>query len=698
MKATVVNKRYGWAVQCLVAIIYFLLAISALKYAALVDGETIIWPAAGFAIAALVRLGLRYGIGVLMGALAAGIYTGAPYQELIASTLSDTLVPILTVYLLQFLPFSANFYRLNDYLSLVFAGCIGVMVGTLLCTTVYIYAGLASFGEAYATIMNAWMSDVLGIVIVTPLLLLFTPDALFKVVTRQSIEALLLIAFTTVIALMVLMGWNFGFTMVFKSSYLLAIPLVWSILRFGQMMAALIVFEYTLIGIAGLQLNQGFFVDVNSQANLILFWLYFMVMGLISLTLSYIVNERNMLYQAINQSQAGNYIFNGRDLQFEFINNATLNALGVPFNEALKLGPVDLKPGYDQQQFRKILAPLLKKERTAVSFETMIKTAAGDALYPAEIHIQNIEDMNRDCYFASVIDISERLAKEQQLRLGNQVCELTPQAIMVTDKDNLIIRINKAFSDITGYQADEVLGRHPKILNSDRHKESFYEALWTRLHDDKLWKGEVFSRRKNGEVYLQSLTVKLLHDEQGNIEHYIAMFTDITQEREQALHFKQLAEFDNLTNLPNRIVLQQSFESTLALAKRHKRQLALLYVDLNDFKLINDTYGHAMGDRVLRESARRMKACIRDGDIVSRVGGDEFSVLLNEIEGLAICHRIVEKLKKVIAQPITQGEITVQITASIGVANYPQHGDTLEALLDGADRAMYTDKEKMKKG
>jgi diguanylate cyclase (GGDEF)-like protein/PAS domain S-box-containing protein len=422
-----------------------------------------------------------------------------------------------------------------------------------------------------------------------------------------------------------------------------------------------------------------------------------MVMSLISLTISYIVNERNMLYQAINQSEAGSYIFNGRDLQFEFINNTSLNALAVPFRQALKLGPVDLKPLYDEQQFKAAIAPLLDKQREAVSFQTMVKAADGRGAYPAEIYIQHIEHMSRDCYFATVIDISERLAKEQQLRLGNQVCELTPQAIMVTDKDNLIIRTNGAFSEITGYQANEVLGHHPKILNSDRHNESFYETFWRQLHDDKLWKGEVYSRRKNGEVYLQSLTVKLLHDAQGGIENYIAMFTDITQEREQSLHFKQLAEFDNLTQLPNRIVLQQRFESSLALAKRHDKQSALLYVDLNDFKPINDTYGHAMGDRVLQQVASRMKACIRASDIVSRIGGDEFSILLNEIDNVEVCHLMVEKLKKTIAQPITEGDITIQLTASIGVANYPEQGDSLEALLNFADRAMYTDKEKMKK-
>lgn len=352
----------------------------------------------------------------------------------------------------------------------------------------------------------------------------------------------------------------------FQSSYLLAIPLLWSILRFSQIITALIVFENTFIGVWGLIEKQGFFVGMDLQANLILFWAYFMVMALISLIASFIVNERNMLYQAI----------------------------------------------------------------------------------------------------------------------------------MITNKDNLIIRVNKAFCDITGYQADEVLGHHPDILNSDSYNELFYAAFWDRLHDDKVWKGEVYSGRKNGGVYLQSLTIKLLHDEQGQIEHYLAMFMDITQQRSQALHFKQLAEFDHLTILANRVLLQQSFQAALALAKRHDKQLAVLYIDLNDFKPINDTYGHAMGDIVLQHVASRMRNCIRDSDTAARIGGDEFSVLLNDLDDLAICQTMVEKLKQVIAEPITEDEITVQVTASIGVANYPEQGDSLEALLNYADLSMYTDKEKMK--
>jgi diguanylate cyclase (GGDEF)-like protein/PAS domain S-box-containing protein len=688
--AAVLKKSQVLSYQCLVAAMYCLLSYLTLEYAAFGDGYTVVWPAAGFAIGVLIRFGLQFAVGVFIGALAACLMKDYPTWVSIAIALGDTIAPFLAVYLLRVLPFSSNLYRSNDFLSLVFASGLTATLSTLIGGNSY----LSMVGESSGLLVNWWMSDVLGIVLLTPLLLLYTPVALSKVVTRQSLEALVLIVFSIIIAMIVLRGWDFGVIEQLKSSYLLTIPLVWAILRFGQVMTALLVFEYALIGVWGLTEQQGFFVAQDAQVNLVLFWTYFMVMALISLTISYIVNERNTLYQAINRSQVSSYIFSDQNLRFEFVNNATLEDLGVSFGEALKLGPVDLKPFYEPEQFRVLLEPLSNQEKTSLSFETVIRSAKGP--YPAEVYIQNINHLNRTCYFASVIDISERLEHEQRLRLGNQVCELTPQAIMVTDKDNLIIRVNSAFTDITGYEANEVLGHHPEILNSDRHNQLFYEAFWHRLHHEKLWKGEVYSCRKNGEVYLQSLTIKLVHDLHGEIENYIAMFTDITQEREQAMHFKQLAEIDNLTNLPNRILLQQSFQSAIALAKRNKGELAVLYIDLNDFKPINDTYGHAMGDIVLKKISERMKACVRDSDTVSRIGGDEFSVLLSSIENIENCHALANKIKQAINEPIIDGDISIKLTASIGIACFPNQGDTLEALLNYADLSMYKDKEKMK--
>jgi len=187
--------------------------------------------------------------------------------------------------------------------------------------------------------------------------------------------------------------------------------------------------------------------------------------------------------------------------------------------------------------------------------------------------------------------------------------------------------------------------------------------------------------------------MKALYNPNGEIENSIVMFTDITQEREESLHIKHLSEHDLLTGLPNRRLLQQEFRFAKAAAKRNSSQLGLLFIDLNDFKPINDKFGHTYGDEVLQVIAYRMQACIREMDMVSREGGDEFIVLVTSIESATACSMLADKLKSVIAKPIMVNDISLSISASIGIASYPEHGDNLEELINIADSAMYAEKK-----
>lgn len=674
--------------QGLVASLYFLLSILILEYATFPGSNTIIWPAFGFALAVLIRFGIHFALGIFVGAASAGVVAGYPLTVALATGSGDTLGPLAAAYLLNFLPFSPNLYRFNDYVSLIFVALIGAVISALIGGTTFVYTGLVPLEDETLTLIQWWMSDVAGAVLFTPVLLFFRWTT-FSVQIEQTLEALGLLLLAILIASVVLAGLSFGPLEQIQSSYLLTIPLVWSILRFGKFMTAALVAVFVIIGLWGLTQQQGFFTD-GTQANLMLFWTYFIVMALISTAIAYIVNERNMLYEAITDSQVSSYIFNSRNLQFEFVNNATLADLGMTPQQALNAGPIHLKPLYDEQQFRDLLAPLENKQQSLISIETVIESKQG--LYPAEVHIQRIDLISNEYYFVSMLNLSERLEKERQLRLGNQVCELTPQAIMITNRQNTIIRVNSAFTEMTGYTLTEILGQKPALLHSDRHDRAFYQARWQQLHDEGIWKGEVYSRRKSGESYLQNLTIKLLHDHGGNIENYIMMFTDISHERQQALHFKQLAEMDSLTGLPNRTVLGQRFQPMMALAKRNNKHLGLLYIDLNDFKPVNDDHGHAVGDKVLQHVAKTMTDCVRESDIVSRLGGDEFCVLVNEIEHPDSCRVLIEKMKQAIAEPITIDDKVIELTASIGMATFPGQGDTLDALLNFADLSMYADK------
>jgi len=337
----------------------------------------------------------------------------------------------------------------------------------------------------------------------------------------------------------------------------------------------------------------------------------------------------------------------------------------------------------------------MNKELDTVNFETIHERPDG-TVYPVEITLQSVKHANRECYLASVIDITERDEREQHRILGNSVCDLSSQAIMITDSDNVLIRVNAAFTEITGYSSEESIGKKPHLLSSGRNNSTFYQQLWASLNAQGKWEGDIYNRRKDGSLYLQHLSIKVLNDAKGKVKNYVAMFRDITDEYEQTTKLQHLSEHDVLTGLPNRRRLAQEFEFALTSAKRHRNKLALLFFDLNDFKPINDNFGHLYGDEVLQTIADRMLAGIRDSDVATRVGGDEFVVLMTDIESDDAIQTLRTKLQEAIAAPITAKGETFNISASCGVAEYPKHGDTLDSLLAISDGRMYKNKAEMK--
>lgn len=683
--------------QICIMVLYFFVAIIALEFASIEKGNnvTLLWPSSGIALIALIKFGYRYAIGIFLGAFASGLYVNNPFYVSGLTALGNTLEPLLAVYILRLLPFSAKLFRLNDYLLLIASGSIGAIASGLIGSASLIFAHFISLAEYPITALHWWMGDVLGIVLIAPFFLLFNLKTFLNLIQARYLETLLLIVLVALASLVVLTDLNTSNIASFKGTYFLAIPLIWSVIRFGHVMTALIGFQYFAIGIWGLLLHQGIFVDDQLNANLILFWGYFIAMSLTSLIFSYIVSERNTLYQAINSSQTEVYVFCEGDMQFELANPIALNNLGFTLSEILKLTPLSLMPHYTKTQFEALLAPLINNDCPSIIFETEHQRKEGSR-YPVEVSIQKIEHSNRQCFLASVTDISSQLEKEQHRILGNHVCDISPQAIMIIDKGFNIIRVNTSFSMMTGYPADEVIGKNPHILSSGRHTKTFYRELWQDVQTKGHWRGEIYNRRKNGELFLQDLTIKVLYASNGEIENSIAMFNDITQEREKSLQLKHLAEHDLLTGLPNRMSLEQKFRFAKSSAKRNGSYLGVLFIDLNNFKPINDTYGHTYGDEILQVIANRMQSCIRDMDSISRIGGDEFIVLVTDIKTLGPCKTLIEKLKSVIAMPIIVNNISLQVSASIGMAKYPDHGESLQSLITISDSSMYEDKKEMR--
>lgn len=288
-----------------------------------------------------------------------------------------------------------------------------------------------------------------------------------------------------------------------------------------------------------------------------------------------------------------------------------------------------------------------------------------------------------------LLDISERKLLEQRLATAGLVFEKATEGIMVTDARNRIISVNPAFETITGYSADEVIGQDPKILNAGLQAADHYEAMWHALERDGYWAGEVWNRRKSGEPFAQRLTVSTIRDVAGRAQRYLAMFSDVTTQKRQAEKIEHQAAHDALTGLPNRRLLGDRIGQAIVRAQRHGQRVGVAMLDLDGFKHINDTLGHRIGDLLLIETARRLTHCIRESDTVARVGGDEFMVVLPEIQGQHDLQTLAGKILHHVSEEYFIEGKDLFVSCSIGLTLFPDDGDNPETLLAHADTAMY---------
>jgi len=294
--------------------------------------------------------------------------------------------------------------------------------------------------------------------------------------------------------------------------------------------------------------------------------------------------------------------------------------------------------------------------------------------------------------FGITQDITERKQSDKQLQLAQQVFVNTTEAILVTDANAIIVSVNPAFTEITGFSEQEALGQSPNILKSGKHDDEFYKIMWDTLETKKQWAGEIWNRKKNGELFPEWLAISAISDDNGDIEQYVSIFSDITQHKEAEKQIKYQANYDALTGLLNRNLFNDRLARTLTVAHREQHVFALLFLDLDRFKWVNDTFGHRAGDFLLKETASRLTSATRESDSVCRLGGDEFIVILPNLHSGLDAEIIADKILEKLAQPFQLEEQQVQISASIGIAVYPEDGRDAEVLYQNADSAMYAAK------
>jgi diguanylate cyclase (GGDEF)-like protein/PAS domain S-box-containing protein len=381
-------------------------------------------------------------------------------------------------------------------------------------------------------------------------------------------------------------------------------------------------------------------------------------------------------------------------VEYTYSTSSPEELLGYTSEELVGKKPFDFMSEEEAKKVSDYLKPIWKK-RDSFSGLEKIKTHKDGSLVYIEASGVPIFDSKGIFKGYRGIDrnISERKKKEIELKLAATVLETATEAVMVTDIHNNIIKVNKAFTTITGYQFDEVLGKPPSVLKSGHHDAHFFSEMLQTLKTTGEWEGEIWNRRKNGDIYPEWLTVSAIQGDQGCINGFVSLFSDITKRKEYEEKIEYQANYDALTGLANRHLLADRFSRAIDRADRKKSRVALLFIDLDRFKQVNDSLGHTFGDKLLQEVSSRLYSQVRKSDTTARLGGDEFAVIFPDVPDI---HHVEDSIRNILtnlSEPYQIDGNEIYLSASIGVTVYPDDGSTIENLLRNADSAMYRAKE-----
>jgi diguanylate cyclase (GGDEF)-like protein/PAS domain S-box-containing protein len=398
-------------------------------------------------------------------------------------------------------------------------------------------------------------------------------------------------------------------------------------------------------------------------------------------------NSEERLRDLVRQASDGIFVadLNGR---YTDVNDAGCRMLGYTREEIVGKTIIDFIPPTDAGRLWQSKEQMLQGNVHVAEWTLRRK----DGTYlPVEVSAKILPDGRWQGF---VRDISERKRTEEQLRQAATVFNSTMEAIIIANAERKIVAVNQAYTNITGFETEEVLGEDPRVHQSGRHDDEFYREIWESLARTGQWQGEIWNRRKSGEVFPAWENISVVKDDEGRITNYVSVLSDISTIKQAEERLSQLAHHDALTGLPNRLAFSANLEQALERAKRHKQKVALLFLDLDRFKVINDTLGHAAGDRLLQAVSTRLKECVRAEDTVARLGGDEFTVILGEITQPEDAALLARKIIDAINDPILIEDREVLTSTSIGISIYPDDARNAEDLSKAADAAMYRAKER----
>ena len=407
-----------------------------------------------------------------------------------------------------------------------------------------------------------------------------------------------------------------------------------------------------------------------------------------------LVHQLHFMKQMI-ETIPGPVFYKDREGRYLGFNEYFVNLIGQPREKLLGATVYDIEPADLADRYRAADEELFNRHPGAQVYEAQVQRASGerrDMIFHKATYAD--ADGSVGGLIGVMFDITERKRMEERMQQAATVFDSSAEGITITAPDGSIIAVNRAFTEITGYGESEVLGRNPRFLQSDRQNKGFYREMWDAITHSGRWKGELWNKRKDGSLFPESLTISAVKDAAGNVMHYVGIFSDITEIKRANELLDHQAHHDHLTGLPNRLLLEDRLQGALLRAQREQVQVALLFVDLDRFKNINDSLGHHVGDRVLCDVARRFCALTRESDTVARLGGDEFLIVMEGIHDPGVASRIADKiLDDLRLNPVTL-EQEFFVGASIGISLFPQDGQDSATLLKNADAAMYRAKER----
>ena len=668
---------------------------------------TLVWPPTAISLVALLIFGQRIWPGVLLGAMLTELGTGVPQLAAFGMACGNTLEASMGAYLLTRANFDRTLNSPRDVWLLVMLGAaISTWSSALIGVFSLVLFGVVPEHEAALSALHWWMGDALSNMVFAPLLLAFSDgssSAVWRSRNRLG-EVGLLVLITESLCLMVFFGWMPATADLHQKIFLMLPLVVWAAIRFQQRGAALLTVAIAAFSLWSLANGLGHSSE-GLLAALVDYWLYMAILAATGLFIAsayagrlraeHAMEEQINFYDSLIQahSEVGEGVFSVQQGRIVYANTAMSRIFGYTNDELMALDSyLELVHPFDRARIERRHLERLIGSPVETRYETRGITRDGRELY---IEVAAIMQRTAGAPRVTIVllDITARKQAQAHSLLFQRVFEHTSEAIVVTDANRIIIEANQGFVDITGYLRDEVIGRSTDFLHSGRHDEGFFGEMWDAINQTGQWVGEIWHRRKNGEIYPDWMSINVIRDAEGRLQNYVTVFSDISQRKESEAQLVYMASHDALTDLPNRALLQERIAQALLRAQRDLGGVALLFIDLDRFKVINDTMGHHAGDLLLQGVAQRLHDCLRETDTIARQGGDEFVVLIEQFIDEQYLSAVALKILEVLRHPFNLLDQEIYISASIGISVYPQDGTDFGTLLKNADVAMYRAKD-----